>query len=211
MSGKRRGKEDDRYLWPEMFRVIQELKPTWVLGENVTGIVDLALDTVLADLESEGYEVQPFLIPACGIDAPHKRERCFILAYSLNGSSTLRRDGELQDIAEDDGERASHGRRAQTVVSGERGQNKPGNSGMVDGVRETVHETDSDSDSVRLQGRMSDAMLDAAERERESKRGYDGLLRSLVEVTPRGKIGLLNPEYLEYLMGYPIGWTALSV
>jgi DNA (cytosine-5)-methyltransferase 1 len=80
-AGKRRGAEDDRYLWPEMCRVIRELRPTWVLGENVPGIVNLALDTVLADLEKEGYESQCFLVPACGVDAPHKRNRIAILAH----------------------------------------------------------------------------------------------------------------------------------
>ena len=69
LAGKQRGKEDDRYLWPEMLRVIRELSPMWVLGENVPGIVNLALDEVLSNLESEDYEVQPFIIPACGVDA----------------------------------------------------------------------------------------------------------------------------------------------
>ena len=85
ISGKRRGQEDDRYLWPEMLRVIRELRPSWVLGENVPGIVNLALDTVLADLEAEGYESQAFLVPACGVDAPQRRKRVAILAYSESG------------------------------------------------------------------------------------------------------------------------------
>jgi DNA (cytosine-5)-methyltransferase 1 len=82
VAGKRKGKDDDRYLWPEMLRVISELQPTWVLGENVAGIVNMALDQVLSDLEDQGYEVQPFLIPACSVNAPHRRNRIFILAYS---------------------------------------------------------------------------------------------------------------------------------
>jgi DNA (cytosine-5)-methyltransferase 1 len=82
VAGKRRGKEDDRYLWPEMCRVISEIRPSWVIGENVPGIVNLALDTVLSDLESQGYTCQTFIIPACGVDAPHRRERIFIVAYS---------------------------------------------------------------------------------------------------------------------------------
>lgn len=82
VAGKQRGKEDDRYLWPEMLRTVSELQPTWVFGENVPGIVNMALDQVLSDLESQGYEVQAFLIPACGVEALHKRERVFILAHT---------------------------------------------------------------------------------------------------------------------------------
>ena len=82
VAGKRRGKEDDRYLWPEMCRVISEIRPAWVIGENVPGIVNLALDTVLSDLESQGYACQTFIIPAAGVDAPHRRERICIVAYS---------------------------------------------------------------------------------------------------------------------------------
>ena len=82
VAGKRKGKKDDRDLWPEMFRVIQELWPTWVLGENVAGIINMALDQVLSDLESKGYETQAFVIPACGVDAPHRRNRVFIVAHT---------------------------------------------------------------------------------------------------------------------------------
>lgn len=79
VAGKRRGKEDDRYLWPEMLRVISELRPAWVVGENVAGIVNMALDTLLSDLENIGYTCQAFIIPACAVDAPHRRDRCAII------------------------------------------------------------------------------------------------------------------------------------
>jgi DNA (cytosine-5)-methyltransferase 1 len=82
VAGKRRGKQDDRYLWPEMLRVISEVKSAWILGENVPGIIKSALDTVLSDLESLGYAVQAFTIPACAVDAPHRRDRVWIVGYS---------------------------------------------------------------------------------------------------------------------------------
>lgn len=82
VAGKRRGTEDDRYLWPEMLRVIKELRPAWVVGENVAGIINMALDQVLSDLEAQGYETRTFVIPACGVDAPHRRDRVAIISYN---------------------------------------------------------------------------------------------------------------------------------
>jgi len=82
VAGKRRGKADDRYLWPDMFRVISEIRPTWVLAENVTGIVKMELDRCLSDLERIGYTTQAFVIPACAVDAPHRRDRVWIVGYA---------------------------------------------------------------------------------------------------------------------------------
>lgn len=97
VAGKRRGKEDDRYLWPEMLRVISELRPAWVVGENVAGIVNMALDQVYADLENEGYTVQALIIPACAVDAPHRRDRCAIISY--RDSAGLQTQGAEQQTA----------------------------------------------------------------------------------------------------------------
>jgi DNA (cytosine-5)-methyltransferase 1 len=83
VAGKQRGKDDNRYLWPEMCRVIREARPAWIIGENVAGIVNLALDQVCADLEAEGYEVEPIIIPACAVDAPHRRDRVWIIARNV--------------------------------------------------------------------------------------------------------------------------------
>lgn len=79
-AGKRKGKEDDRHLWPEFFRLIREIKPNWVIAENVAGHINMGLDEVLSDLEGEGYTWQPFIIPACAINAPHRRDRVWIVA-----------------------------------------------------------------------------------------------------------------------------------
>lgn len=88
VAGKRRGKEDDRYLWPEMVRVIKELRPTWIVGENVAGIVRMALPDILSELEACGYRTRTFLIPACAVGARHRRYRVAIVGYSEhNGSS----------------------------------------------------------------------------------------------------------------------------
>jgi DNA (cytosine-5)-methyltransferase 1 len=86
MAGKRLGKEDERHLWPEMLRAIREIQPTWVVGENVFGLVNwsggLVFHEVQADLEAEGYEVQPYVLPACAVNAPHRRDRIWFVAYS---------------------------------------------------------------------------------------------------------------------------------
>lgn len=85
-AGKRKGKEDDRYLWPEMLRVISELKPKFVIGENVTGLLSMGngkiFEGILYDLENEGYNNEVFIIPACSVGAVHKRDRIWIIAYA---------------------------------------------------------------------------------------------------------------------------------
>ena len=83
-AGKRRGEEDDRHLWPPMFEIIRSCRPDWVLAENVAGHVSMGLDEVLSDLEGEDYAVQPLIIPACAVDAPHRRDRVWIVAYSIS-------------------------------------------------------------------------------------------------------------------------------
>lgn len=91
-AGKRRGKEDDRYLWPEMLRVVSEIRPAWVVGENVAGLISMDLDTVLSDLEGIGYACQTLVIPACAVDAPHRRDRCAILAHANNTQASRQRE-----------------------------------------------------------------------------------------------------------------------
>lgn len=86
VAGKRKGKEDERHLWPEMLRAIGEVQPTYVVGENVSGLISwdggLVFHEVQTDLEAKGYEVQPFILPACAKNAPHRRDRVWFVAYS---------------------------------------------------------------------------------------------------------------------------------
>lgn len=84
-AGKRLGKEDDRHLWPEMLRAIREISPRWIVGENVRGLTNwnggMVFDEVQADLEAEGYKIIPLLLPACAVNAPHRRDRIWFIAH----------------------------------------------------------------------------------------------------------------------------------
>jgi DNA-cytosine methyltransferase len=100
LAGKRRGEEDDRHIWPYIFSIIQKKRPSWTVFENVYGHITMGLDTVLTDLESEGYATRTFIIPACAVGAPHKRDRLWIISH------TDRRVGDVSD-SEYDGRIAS--------------------------------------------------------------------------------------------------------
>lgn len=140
VAGKRQGRGDDRYLWPEMCRVIAELRPTWVVGENVAGLLSMAepvgrphmeshtfsrladddhyeavytqqermlLGGILQDLEAVGYAVQPFVIPACAVGAPHRRDRLFIVGHAKhNGLSAAKVTGSTAPAGDNQPERA---------------------------------------------------------------------------------------------------------
>ena len=98
VAGKRKGKEDERHLWPEMFRIIKEARPSIVIGENVPGIINtqMALGQCVSDLESEGYKVQPVVLPACSVNAPHRRYRVFIIAMVDTDNLRLEQYNETQ-------------------------------------------------------------------------------------------------------------------
>lgn len=109
-AGKRLGKEDDRHLWPEMLRAVREIRPAWVVGENVRGLTNwnggVVFDEVQADLEAEGYEVLPFLLPAAGVGAPHRRQRIWFIAYApIYGSDRGSRQG-IDTAGRQDGEQS---------------------------------------------------------------------------------------------------------
>lgn len=162
VAGQRKGAADDRYLWPEMLRAIREIRPTWVIGENVGGITSMVqpgsevelenqtslfeesdkqtileqqyvVETVCRDLEQEGYSIQPIVIPACAVGAPHRRDRVWFIAHRADaGTESLQREGEdgvyrseiTSDSNGDDAGRSEHGAfRCQTEES-ERAEGK---------------------------------------------------------------------------------------
>ncbi len=102
VAGKRKGAEDDRNLWPEFSRVIAELQPRYVLAENVPGIITTYIDTVLSDLEGQGYTCATFNIPAIAFDAPHRRERIFIVGWNTNARRCGWNSGAKREISDQD-------------------------------------------------------------------------------------------------------------
>ena len=94
VAGKQKGTSDDRHLWPEMFRIVKEFTPRWIIGENVKGLTNIekgmVFESVCTDLEGEGYEVRAFNIPAAGVGAPHRRERIWIVASLEDSRRSLR-------------------------------------------------------------------------------------------------------------------------
>jgi DNA (cytosine-5)-methyltransferase 1 len=112
LAGKRKGTDDERYLWGEMLRAIQEIKPRFVIAENVFGITSidggLVFQQVCLDLENEGYEVQPFIIPACAKNAPHRRDRCWFIATNSNIEQRKREKGGFQSEFVDGSQNATN-------------------------------------------------------------------------------------------------------
>ena len=120
-AGKQAGKADDRYLWPAMLAVIERERPTWVVGENVFGIVKMALDQVLSDLEAIGYATRAFVIPACAVDAQHRRDRVWIVGHS---NSSRQSDGAIHEKASimrnvDDTHGSGWGQKCKEVARGQ--------------------------------------------------------------------------------------------
>jgi DNA (cytosine-5)-methyltransferase 1 len=98
LAGERRGTEDDRHIWPYIFSIIQRKRPSWCVFENVYGHVSMGLDEVLSDLEGEGYAARPFIVPACAADAPHRRDRVWIIARNVAYADNRHRSRKVKGI-----------------------------------------------------------------------------------------------------------------
>ena len=170
LAGKRKGKDDERYLWGEMLRAIQEIKPTWVIAENVFGIVNidggLVFEQVCLDLENEGYEVQPFIIPAASKNAPHRRDRCWFVAYSninerwnlCRQETSIRRKYKTHKTIANNG---CNGNATDTEHKGLEGQHRKwkgcaehrNNEGIFIGTEDKLNATD--TESICIQGQRN--------------------------------------------------------
>lgn len=142
LAGKRKGTEDDRYLWPTMLGVIRTVRPRWVVGENVLGIVNwsegMVFEQVCADLEAEGYEVQPFAIPACGVGAFHRRFRVWFVAHAhsirLSSTSIYSRSASKEQVSTD------HAMPALETVIADDFRSESHKHGVIDGIPEGLDE-----------------------------------------------------------------------
>lgn len=188
IAGKRRGTEDDRDLWPEMFRIIKELRPTWVVGENVANFANMELDRTLFDLESAGYKGQSFIIPACAVDAKHRRDRTFVVAYS----DSNRRNS-----------RANNWRKRQLYT------NQKWNKQTTLKKREELQSEFRESRSILSDTNNTRLSRSKNTREVERKR-KECYQQSSDYIRSGGEVGQLNPTWVEWLMGFPIGWTELK-
>ena len=159
LAGKRKGKEDERHLWPEMLRAIREIQPRWVVGENVFGLINwsdgLVFHEVQTDLEAAGYEVWSYVLPAVSVNAPHRRDRVWFVAYR-SGSS---RKGELQQRQK---QREFRGCDNEKITpnphsDGQYGSNSMHEINASEGREHALNDFEQTalySDSIRLQGRM---------------------------------------------------------
>lgn len=138
VAGKRLGKEDERHLWPEMLRAIREIQPRWVVGENVRGLVNwnggMVFDEVQADLESENYQVQPFLFPAAGVNAPHRRDRIWFIAYSNNKGG----GGGFGEVQEENGKISEWNNNAESCNTSNENASNSNNEGLERGASQRI-------------------------------------------------------------------------
>jgi DNA (cytosine-5)-methyltransferase 1 len=145
VAGKRKGKEDERHLWPEMLRAIREIQPHYIVGENVPGLINwnggLVFDEVQSDLEAEGYEVIPFILPAASVNAPHKRDRIWFIAHANDQrgctgfGSISETNGEIHQRNEnaEPGNASTENLREQEVCAGEfKATSNPTGDGLYD-------------------------------------------------------------------------------
>lgn len=129
VAGRRRGESDDRYLWPEMLRAVKQISPRWVVAENVPGLLSMSGGMVFArvcsDLEDAGYQVQPVIIPACSIGAPHKRSRIWIIAHS-DAIRPRGGEGQQESVSRSNGAPDTRARRTSGVAAYTYGERRPG-------------------------------------------------------------------------------------
>lgn len=208
-AGKRLGTEDNRHLWPEMLRAIREIQPRWVVGENVRGLTNwnggVVFDEVQADLEAAGYEVLPFLLPACAVNAPHRRDRIWFIANSISkrtGNKNGKADNKEWSSGKDwaTGIRQTHG---QTGTGGIDTANANGIAANATGKRKRP--------GAKGQNRVATVttMAKAGLLPTPMQPGNGGTNGKAKAKEIYGSNSQLNPRFVAEMMGFPTNWTEL--
>ena len=210
VAGKQKGKEDDRHLWPYMFEIVKHKKPAWVIVENVGGFVNVALDDVCLNLEAEGYATQSFIIPACGVEAPHRRDRIWIIGKNMENPGRSLRQGSVKREAHED--EVGRGHADQLERSGSTSGSHVANAeqltehNLTDSGSDTelkrerketgtTHGSSSGSDvsntsSEGSQGRWREhGLSEASGQEQASRRGDDGRAENVADTERLGQQG----------------------
>ena len=201
VAGKRKGKSDDRFLWPEFSRIVGEIKPVWIVAENVPGLIGLALDDVLSDLESKNYETGAFVYPASAVGAPHKRERLFVVGVRKDVADSRRplRQGTVEqrtNAVEESKELANITERSGGTLWPTPRAQEPGRT--TEGYGRGLQELVEGKEQRKLcptprQFMYKDSIIDRNKSNLGEKVG-----------------GQLNPDWVEILMGFPVGWTDID-
>jgi len=180
VAGKQKGKADPRWLWPQMLRVIREIQPPWVIGENVPGIIKLALEDICASLEGEGYEIQPFIISSASIGAWDKRNRVWIIA---NNPKFRRINIPIQQRGQNKAGNINLNRKIKinSDIDKFNSHNARYNSGAISQQQKTGIQINNNTFSTRLQG-YSRNDLSGREKEQERQTGQTNWLRDWIEV-----------------------------
>lgn len=237
LAGKRKGTEDDRYLWPAMLDIIRIVRPRWIVAENVLGIVNwskgLVFDTVCSDLETNGYEIQPFIIPACGVGAPHRRDRIWFIAHRTDTRLEALRERSNEVHANrlaSDSPCPSDASRGGQKVTGLYKRKKSGltymsllNDLAVSGLLPTPTANDAVNSSIppsqidrgSLVGTLMRGMLPTP----KANDFRSGMANRVGTVHTQqlndtiayrtGKTSRLNPLFVEEMMGFPTCWILL--
>ena len=211
-AGKRRGKEDERHLWPEMLRAIREIRPSYVVGENVSGLINwnggMVFDEVQAELEAQGYEVLPFVLPAAGVDAPHRRDRVWFIAKNTNedgrGGNEWKEEsgiGEFGDAGSGNNERISADDEEIGITSNSNGTGPSNDSGTDSGTSEEIWGKDAGDVSEQL---SSIGIITDSYNERLQRSEIDGSIGGSGEKRDKFVAGLLRSDWKEFPTQSPI-------
>jgi DNA-cytosine methyltransferase len=180
VAGKQKGKGDDRHIWPEMLRVIREIQPAWIVGENVPGIIKMELENICLALEGEGYEVQPFIIPSASIGSWDKRDRVWIIAYNQKFRN---RGLSIQQRGQNKTENINTDRKTKINSNTDKfnGVHAGYNTGTISQQQETGIQINNNIISKGLQGYPWDD-LSGRKKKQERQTGQTNWSRSWIEV-----------------------------